>query len=232
MSRNRGCLSILLGPFLPSKQSDFSVKNYLPDTESISYPYHVRDDFLSNAELSFYQVLKSMMKEYFVICPQVSLAELFYVDHPNVNRASMARIIQKRVDFVICDPTTMKPRFAIELDDSTHLRAHRMERDEFVEKVFEAANLPLVRIPAQAAYDTRVLGEKFKAALAGVIAIQAEPKGIPLQAGQPSPKYCPRCGAKLVTRVASQGVNKGKQFIGCSNYPKCHFMQALPETGE
>jgi hypothetical protein len=178
--------------------------------------------------LSFYQVLKSMMKDYFVICPQVSLAELFYVDHPNVNWAAMARIIQKRVDFVICDPATMKPRFAIELDDSTHLRAHRMERDEFVEKVFEAANLPLVRIPAQATYDTRVLGEKFKAALSGDVINQAEPVGKSLLAGHSMPNFCPRCGAKLVTRVASQGVNKGKQFLGCSNYPKCHFMQSLP----
>jgi hypothetical protein len=124
----------------------------------------------------------------------------------------------------------MKPRFAIELDDSTHLRAHRVERDEFVEKVFEAANLPLVRITAQTTYDTRVLGEKFKAALSGDKINQPEPKGLSLLAGQPIPRFCPKCGAKLVTRVASQGVNKGKQFLGCSNYPKCHFMQVLPEV--
>lgn len=230
MSRNRGCLSILLGPLLPSKESDISVKYYPADKELITYPYHVRDDFLSFAELSFYQVLKSMMKEYFVICPQVSLAELFFVDHPNINRAAMARIIQKRVDFVICDPATMKPRFAIELDDNSHLRAHRMERDEFVEQVFSAANLPLVRIPAQAAYDTRILAAKFKAALSGETNIQSAPKGIPLQAGEPSPNYCPRCGARLAIRVASQGANQGKQFLGCSNYPKCHFMHALVDA--
>ncbi len=230
MSRNRGCLSFILGPFIPSKESEYSPKYYPPDTETISYPYHVRDDFLSAAELSFYQVLKSMMKDYFVICPQVSLAELFYVDHPNVNRAAMARIIQKRVDFVICDPTTMKPRFAIELDDSTHHRAHRMERDEFVERVFAAAKLPLLRIPAQTAYDTRALAEMFKAALSSGKAIQPEPKGVPLQAGQPLPRFCPRCGSELIERVASQGANRGTKFLGCSNYPKCHFIQPLPSS--
>lgn len=36
---------------------------------------------------------------------------------------------------------------------------------------------------------------------------------------------CPRCGAALVLRTASKGVNAGKQFYGCANFPKCRFMR-------
>lgn len=36
---------------------------------------------------------------------------------------------------------------------------------------------------------------------------------------------CPRCGNKLVLRTARKGKNAGKQFWGCSNYPKCHFIK-------
>ena len=34
---------------------------------------------------------------------------------------------------------------------------------------------------------------------------------------------CPRCGGKLVLRTAKSGPNMGKQFYGCSNFPKCRF---------
>lgn len=32
---------------------------------------------------------------------------------------------------------------------------------------------------------------------------------------------CPRCGAAMVKRTATKGSNIGKEFYGCSNYPKC-----------
>lgn len=36
---------------------------------------------------------------------------------------------------------------------------------------------------------------------------------------------CPKCGGDLVLRVARRGANKGKEFYGCSNYPKCKHIQ-------
>jgi restriction system protein len=35
---------------------------------------------------------------------------------------------------------------------------------------------------------------------------------------------CPSCGIKLVVRTASKGVRAGKQFWGCSNYPRCKYV--------
>lgn len=32
---------------------------------------------------------------------------------------------------------------------------------------------------------------------------------------------CPNCGAPMVRRTARQGLNRGKDFWGCSTYPKC-----------
>lgn len=34
---------------------------------------------------------------------------------------------------------------------------------------------------------------------------------------------CPWCGGKLVLRTAKRGESIGKQFYGCSNYPKCKY---------
>ncbi|MCR5118887.1 MAG: topoisomerase DNA-binding C4 zinc finger domain-containing protein [Lachnospiraceae bacterium] len=38
---------------------------------------------------------------------------------------------------------------------------------------------------------------------------------------------CPKCGGKLLLRTAKNGVNRGKQFYGCSSYPKCHYIQNI-----
>ena len=38
---------------------------------------------------------------------------------------------------------------------------------------------------------------------------------------------CPMCNSDLVLRTATKGVNAGKQFYVCSNYPKCKYIQAI-----
>ena len=40
-------------------------------------------------------------------------------------------------------------------------------------------------------------------------------------------KLCPRCGEKLVVRVAKRGNNAGKSFYGCSAFPKCKYTQEI-----
>lgn len=42
-----------------------------------------------------------------------------------------------------------------------------------------------------------------------------------------APETCPWCGGKLVIRTAKKGQNAGKQFYGCSNYPKCKYTRNI-----
>ncbi len=37
---------------------------------------------------------------------------------------------------------------------------------------------------------------------------------------------CPKCGSEMLLRVAKQGANRGNEFYGCSNYPKCRHTEA------
>jgi hypothetical protein len=55
----------------------------------------------------------------------------------------------------------MKPVLAIELDDNSHKRRDRVERDVFVNQIFEDARLPLLRIKTREAYNTRELAEEL-----------------------------------------------------------------------
>ena len=40
-------------------------------------------------------------------------------------------------------------------------------------------------------------------------------------------RKCPKCGNKMVLRTAKRGANVGKQFWGCSAYPKCKVIQNI-----
>lgn len=116
-------------------------------------PFRVRDDFLSPAELSFYKVLVSIAETRLVIQSKVRLADIFFVSRPNENKAYFGKVSQKHLDFLVCDPVTMKPLFGIELDDASHKRSDRQTRDAFVNDVFHVANLPLLRFPVQRSYN-------------------------------------------------------------------------------
>lgn len=37
-------------------------------------------------------------------------------------------------------------------------------------------------------------------------------------------KLCPKCGGKLILKTAARGASAGKQFYGCSNFPKCRYI--------
>ena len=42
-------------------------------------------------------------------------------------------------------------------------------------------------------------------------------------------RICPRCGAPMILRTAKKGDNAGKQFYGCSAFPKCRCILNLDE---
>ncbi len=36
---------------------------------------------------------------------------------------------------------------------------------------------------------------------------------------------CPKCDGSLVKRAFKKGANKGQEFYGCSNFPRCRYTQ-------
>lgn len=184
------------------------------------YPYAVREDFLSLAEQNFYLVLKSTVSEWAIVCPKVSLGDLFLVKSidPSQFRIYTNKIDRKHVDFLLCDPKTTQPLAGIELDDKSHQRADRQVRDEFVQEVFQAAKLPLVRVNVKHAYTTAELNNFLHKAVRKNGSLSQDT--LPSENHEEAPK-CPKCGSRMFVRVARSGPNQGKQFWGCSQYPQC-----------
>jgi very-short-patch-repair endonuclease len=213
-----GCLSVIF-PFLKRSQKE---------TTSKALPYRLRDDFLSPAEFSFYKVLLSLVGARLTIQSKVRLADVFFVVRPNENAGFFNRIAQKHLDFLVCDSVTMKPLFGIELDDSSHKRNDRQERDEFVENVCQVAGLPLLRVPVQREYNSREIAAQIAPLLKDKVSVPVDvPPQPEINKQVGSVPLCPKCGIPMVLRTVAQGEHKGKQFYGCQNYPRCREMKPV-----
>jgi hypothetical protein len=206
-----------------------------PATGPASLPFNLRDDFLSHAEISFYQVLRAAVGDQVLICPKVNLGDLFFVatgDHRK-NRALANRVDRKHVDFLLCDPRTVKPIVGIELDDKSHDRPERKTRDELVAGVFAAAGLPLVRIPVKSGYAPNDVVTLIKPHLGSTPtqtpAATAAPPTPSTVKGDSNPS-CPKCGSKMLLRTAKSGSNAGGQFWGCANFPRCRSVLPVQAT--
>ena len=213
-----GCLSIIF-QFLKRSQKE---------TTSKALPYRLRDDFLSPAEFSFYKVLLSLVGARLTIQSKVRLADVFFVVRPNENAGFFNRIAQKHLDFLVCDSVTMKPLFGVELDDSSHKRKDRQERDEYVENVCQVAGLPLLRVPVQREYNSREIAAQIapfiKDKVSAPVVAPSQPE---INKQVSSVPLCPKCGIPMVLRTVAQGEHKGKQFYGCQNYPRCREMKPV-----
>lgn len=183
-------------------------------------PYRLRDDFLSPAELSFYKVLQLVVKDRATISTKVNLADLFFVLRGEGQQSYRNKIDRKHVDFLLCDLATMKPLAGIELDDASHQRADRIERDQFVDSVFQTAGLPLLHFPVRQSYNVAELSAVFAPWLSPQARQLPHPTP-PVPAAISGPPNCPKCGTPMVQRTATKGDNKGKMFWGCANYPRC-----------
>lgn len=192
-------------------------------TSSIEYPYHLVDEFLSPAEHNFFFNLKAVVGDSAHIFSKVKLSDLFYAktgDHGQ-NRSYTNRIDRKHIDFLLCDTKSLIPFLGIELDDKSHQRADRQERDDFVNHVFEAARLPLMHVSVQRGYSQSELKSRISAYLSGT-ENRAE-KQEPIENSSPQ---CPKCGSQMLLRTAKRGDNQGGKFWGCSKYPECRGILA------
>ena len=190
-------------------------------------PYERQAYFLSPAEKAFYDVLDALVGEDVVICPKPAVREVLRV-RGNIRRDRQKYfnwISQKHVDFVLCDRETMQILCAVELDDSSHERADRRQRDAFMDKAFRKAKLPLFHIPCRKSYGAKELNELCSFLCQDLLVLEDD-EGPDKQA----PPLCPDCGVPMVLRTASRGPHQGEQFYGCPNFPRCR--RTRPYRGE
>ena len=137
-------------------------------TSGNKLPYRKKDYLLTAAERSFYEVLRSILGDQLDVFAKVRLLDLVYLPKGTENRQSHTnRVMSKHVDFLLCEQQNVSPLLVIELDDSSHERDDRAERDAFVNGVLGAAGLPILHVAAKRSYAPNELAEMIQQKLGG-----------------------------------------------------------------
>lgn len=103
---------------------------------------------LTKNEYSFFQKIKPIVKKYNLnVSCKVRLADLIEPDS-NIKKewyAGFNKIKSKHIDFVLTNEN-MKVIMLIELEDSSHEKEERIERDKFVKSALENAGYKIISV--------------------------------------------------------------------------------------
>lgn len=141
---------------------------------SDSYPYVLGAGLFSPAERSFLGVLDQAVGGDFRIFGKVRVADIVNVatgTPKSLWQRAFNRISAKHFDYVLCSPDSLKPVCVIELNDQSHAKDSRKGRDEFLEKVCEAAGMPLVFFPAKHSYTLTEICERIAEVMGSKVAV-------------------------------------------------------------
>jgi very-short-patch-repair endonuclease len=126
------------------------------------------DSLLTTTEQKFYEALDVAVDGRLLILSKIRVADLFNVS--SESRSARQKVFWsvacKHVDFALVEADILRPVAAIELDDVSHRRADRQERDRLLDNLFEKAGLPLLRFPTAMTYDPRVIQARIDRLLA------------------------------------------------------------------
>lgn len=140
-----------IGTNNPDLQARARNTNYLNDFEK-------KDYLLSNNEIKFYKLLKGITDKLGLsLFSQVSLYQII----KSKNQTAFNKIRSKSIDFVITDANS-NIKLCIELDDPTHQRYNRVQRDNFLNGLFNILNIKLLRIPVKNFYNLEELESQIR----------------------------------------------------------------------
>jgi hypothetical protein len=128
-------------------------------------PYAAREYLLSRSEAAFYHSLKKAVGDSCPLSMKVRLSDVLICPREAMRAGYGNRIAQKHLEFVLCDPNSMKILAAVEVYDASHRRTDRVNRDEFLDRAMSAAGVPLLRFPASRQYDVASLAQNIARAV-------------------------------------------------------------------
>lgn len=129
--------------FKVTKTEEEKEENY--NTTIIPYK---KKYLLTKNEWSFYKKLKTLSDNYNLhIIAKIRLADLVEVDYNKTKEFNkyFAKIKSKHIDFALTKPENLEVKYLIELDDNSHNKQNRKNRDDFLNKLCNETGYKLIR---------------------------------------------------------------------------------------
>ena len=116
-------------------------------------------------EMKFYNVLLEIAKELdYILFSQVSLYNIISMQDNldySTHTKYFNKIASKSIDFVLVDKKC-RIKLCIELDDNSHKKKNRIERDNFINELFKELEIDLLRYPVYNIYYKDTLKRKIQ----------------------------------------------------------------------
>ncbi len=182
-----------------------------------SLPYRLREHFLTAPEIALHRALQTMGQGRYVIFAKVALQDIFSIVRPNENVHYFNKLFRKHVDFLLCQPGSLRPQVGVEIVRPVPPEEARGS-DQFMEDLFLTAGLPLVQIPPSDHYEVSEIARLFQSSISRFR--QMQPRLAALS--QDSVPMCPGCGKMMVLRARRVGDQATEQlYYGCVDNPTC-----------
>ena len=134
------------------------IENLILNGKKFKYTYIKKDCLLTNTELKYYNALKSILNgTNYILQPQICLASIIERKEVHKFQSELSRI----VDFGIFSPE-YSPILLIEINDASHLKKDRKERDLKVKYILKSAKIPLLTIWTNTPFDIKNIAKELK----------------------------------------------------------------------
>ncbi|KZZ49434.1 hypothetical protein A3759_03765 [Thalassolituus sp. HI0120] len=152
-----------------------------PQEPELEFQYVSAKKLFTASERSFLGVLDAAVGEKYRIMGKVRIADIISPER-NMDKSSwwklFNKVAAKHIDYVICDKDTLDIAAAVELDDSSHERKARRERDDFVNKALKAARIPLIRFKTSRTYQVEVVRTEIELGISGIKESESKDNGV------------------------------------------------------
>lgn len=145
-----------------------ALKGKAGGSAKVGFPYQPAKTLFSPAERSFLGVLDQAVGSEHRVFGKVRVADVAAVKPGLGNSArqgALNRIAAKHFDFVVCRVGDLAVVCAVELNDKSHSSQRAQARDDLLANVCRVIILPLLTIPAKAAYSAQDIRSQFLAAV-------------------------------------------------------------------
>lgn len=133
---------------IEDKQEKFKREERKQEELNLQNAYQKKWVFTYNEKNAFWKLKNIAEKKGYIVFAKVRLIDLLEPVQGNPKYKTLFYKVQsKHVDFVLCDQKLVA-RIIVELDDSSHEKADRAERDKFVDTILRNTGYKIIRVKA------------------------------------------------------------------------------------
>lgn len=111
--------------------------------------YYLKKSIVTPVERWMYKIMIEEIPNDYFVAPKVGMKDFIGISKGPEHLKHFRHIAQKHIDFLICKKEDLSPILGIEIDDNSHQKPDRKERDQEVNQIYNAVGFKMIHIPTK-----------------------------------------------------------------------------------